>query len=196
MPATGPFPGTRDLAPLPDGTPVCAVMGDSHAALFAHAGWRPGQVKATLRHRLLDHGLADPRQLDPGGLCLTDRLAGRARPAAHAFEGNIRSTGAHADLAGEPARHDARRARGAGRGRRSDGVHLVPAFGGLAAPWWDDDAVGLISGLTFATRAPQLARAALESIAFQVEDTVAAIEALVGPSTRCSSTAARPPTAR
>jgi len=56
---------------------------------------------------------------------------------------------------------------------------LSIAFGGLAAPWWDDEAVGLISGLTFATRVPQLVRAALESIAFQVEDTVAAIDAPV-----------------
>jgi glycerol kinase len=43
----GPFPAVRGLAPLREGTPVLAVLGDSHAALFAHAGWRPGVVKAT-----------------------------------------------------------------------------------------------------------------------------------------------------
>src|SRR5215212_7334647 len=40
----GPFPAVRDLPPLRHGTPIAAVMGDSHAALFAHAGWRPGHV--------------------------------------------------------------------------------------------------------------------------------------------------------
>jgi glycerol kinase len=57
----------------------------------------------------------------------------------------------------------------------------VPAFGGLGAPWWDDEAVGLLSGLSFGTRVPQLARAALESIAFQVEDVVAAVDREVAP---------------
>ncbi|MEU6731583.1 FGGY family carbohydrate kinase, partial [Nonomuraea wenchangensis] len=47
VPSCGPFPAVRDLAPLPDGVPVLAVLGDSHAAMFAHAGWRPGIVKAT-----------------------------------------------------------------------------------------------------------------------------------------------------
>jgi glycerol kinase len=170
--STGPFPATRGLAPVPDGTPVCAVMGDSHAALFAHAGWRPGQVKATYGTGSSIMCLGDPATHT--NLCLTIAwdLFGEV---AHAFEGNIRSTGATLTWLAQllnttPAELAAQAAGDAG------GVHLVPAFGGLAAPWWDDEAVGLISGLTFATRLPQLARAALESIAFQVEDTVAAIE--------------------
>ena len=170
--STGPFPGTRDLAPLKDGTPVCAVMGDSHAALFAHAGWRPGQVKATYGTGSSIMCLGDPAT--PTNLCLTIAWDVNGQ-VAHAFEGNIRSTGATLTwlaklLDTTPEELAAKAADDAG------GVHLVPAFGGLAAPWWDDEAVGLISGLTFATRVPQLARAALESIAFQVEDTVAAID--------------------
>jgi glycerol kinase len=179
VPSTGPFPAVRDLAPLPDGTPVRAVMGDSHAALFAHAGWRPGQVKATFGTGSSIMSLGDPNAWTPGGLCLTVAWHDEHGPA-HAFEGNIRSSGATvtwlANLLGLTPAELADRA-----GESSEGVHLVPAFGGLAAPWWDDDAVGLIAGLTFATRREHLARAALESIAFQVEDAVAAIEALVGP---------------
>jgi glycerol kinase len=179
VPSIGPFPAARDLAPLPDGTPICAVMGDSHSALFAHAGWRRGQVKATFGTGSSIMSLGDPHAWTPGGLCLTVAWQDEHGPA-HAFEGNIRSSGATvtwlANLLGTTPAELAAEAGGS-----SEGVHLVPAFGGLAAPWWDDDAVGLISGLTFATRRPQLARAALESIAFQVEDTVAAIEALVGP---------------
>jgi glycerol kinase len=177
IPSTGPFPGTRGLAPLQDGTPVCAVMGDSHAALFAHAGWRPGQVKATYGTGSSIMALGEPAQWTPGGLCLTIAWDVNGQ-LAHAFEGNVRSTGATltwlANLLNTTP--DALASQAADS---ADGVHLVPAFGGLAAPWWDDEAIGLISGLTFGTRAPQLARAALESIAFQVEDTVAAIEAPV-----------------
>jgi glycerol kinase len=175
VPSTGPFPAARGLAPLQDGTPVCAVMGDSHAALFAHAGWRPGQVKATYGTGSSIMCLGEPNAHT--NLCLTIAwdLDGEV---AHAFEGNIRSTGATLTwlarlLDTTPDALAAQAADAAG------GVHLVPAFGGLAAPWWDDEAVGLISGLTFATGAPQLARAALESIAFQVEDTVAAIDSPV-----------------
>jgi glycerol kinase len=179
MPSTGPFPATRGLAPLLDGTPVCAVMGDSHSALFAHAGWRPGHVKATFGTGSSIMSLGDATAWSPGGLCLTIAWEDEHGPA-HAFEGNIRSTGATLTwLANLLSTTPAALAEHAAAS--SEGVHLVPAFGGLAAPWWDDEAVGLISGLTFATRMPQLARAALESIAFQVEDTVAAIEAHTGP---------------
>lgn len=57
------------------------------------------------------------------------------------------------------------------------GVHLVPAFAGLGAPHWDQDACGLISGLTRGTTKAHLARAALESIAFQVADLLTAMRA-------------------
>jgi glycerol kinase len=176
--SNGPFPAAQGLAPLPDGVPVGGVMGDSHSALFAHAGWRPGQVKATYGTGSSIMSLGDPAAETPAELCLT--VAWDAGTPRYAYEGNIRSTGATlvwlADFLGTtPGELTAAAA------DSSDGVHLVPAFGGLGAPWWDDAAVGTISGLTFGTRLPQLARAALESIAFQVEDVVAAVERHVGP---------------
>jgi hypothetical protein len=57
------------------------------------------------------------------------------------------------------------------------GVILVPAFTGLGAPHWDADARGAIVGLTRGTTAAHIARAALESIAFQSADLLAAMEA-------------------
>lgn len=57
----------------------------------------------------------------------------------------------------------------------SNGVFFVPAFAGLGAPYWDQKAQGLISGLTRGTRAAHIARAALEAIAFQVADVVNAM---------------------
>ena len=146
------------------GLPITAVLGDSHAALYAHGV--PG-VKVTY-----GTGSSVMRLGSAAGdaVCLTvawnDQLA---------MEGNIRSSGATvawlADLLGVSPAEVGHMALNAS----SDGVHLVPAFGGLAAPWWDDTAVGLISGLTLGTKAPQLARAALESIAHQVADVVDAM---------------------
>jgi glycerol kinase len=163
---------------VPDGTPVTAVMGDSHAALYAHAGWRPGQVKATYGTGSSIMGLGDPTGRDSAALCMT--IAWDDGAPAYAFEGNIRATGATLTWLAEL--FDTEPAELVGRaGPTSDGLHLVPAFGGLGAPWWDEEAVGLLSGLTFGTRAPQLIRAALESVAFQVEDVVAAMDRLGAP---------------
>ena len=169
----GPFPAVRGLAPVPDGTPVTAVMGDSHAALYAHAGWRAGYVKATYGTGSSIMGLGDPSAASASdALCVT--VAWDDGGPAYAFEGNIRSAGATltwlAELFGTTPAALAERAADS-----SEGVHLVPAFGGLGAPWWDDEAVGLLSGLSFGVRLPHLARAALESVAFQVEDVVAAV---------------------
>jgi glycerol kinase len=175
--STGPFPPVRGLPPLRDGTPVCAVMGDSHAALFAHAGWRPGQVKATYGTGSSIMSLAGPSAGGGEALCLT--LAWDDGEPAYALEGNVRSAGA--TLAWLAAFLDTTPAALVERAApSSDGVHLVPAFTGLGAPWWDDEAVGLLSGLTFRTGATHVARAALESIAFQVEDVVRAVEDQVG----------------
>jgi len=176
--SSGPFPPLRGLAPLRDGTPVTAALGDSHAALYAHAGWHPGRVKATYGTGSSIMGLGHP----PGGasdaLCLT--VAWDDGEPALAFEGNIRATGATltwlAEFLGTTPSALAEAA-----AETSDGIHLVPGFGGLGAPWWDDGAVGLLSGLTFGSRVPHVARAALESIAFQIEDVVAAVDREVGP---------------
>jgi glycerol kinase len=177
VPSSGPFPRARGLAPLADGTHVLGVLGDSHAALFAHAGWRPGCVKATYGTGSSIMSTADPESAGDG-LCLT--VAWQTEWPVHALEGNIRSTGATLIWLGQVLGYTPDELAELAASS-SDGVHLVPAFGGLGAPWWDDSAVGLLSGLSFGTGLPQIARAALESIAFQVEDVVAALERASGP---------------
>src|SRR5690606_4923028 len=62
----------------------------------------------------------------------------------------------------------------------TQGVDIVPAFGGLSAPWWDDDAVALVSGLGLGTQAAHLARAAFESVVHQTEDLFGAVEKGLG----------------
>lgn len=149
------------------GLPITAVLGDSHAALYAHGDQADHGVKVTYG---TGSSVMRLGEVDNDGVCLTvawnDRLA---------VEGNIRSSGSTvawlAELLGTEPDRIAAMAVDAG----SDGVHLVPAFGGLAAPWWDDTAVGVLSGLTLGTRPAQLARAAVESIAHQVADVVDAM---------------------
>lgn len=176
--STGPFPKTRGLHPRLDGVPLTGVLGDSHAALFAHGGWAPGRVKVTYGTGSSVMGAAPLTELRDGGVAQT--VAWELEAPCYALEGNIRSSGATlvwlarllgttvADLAGTAA-------------ETSDGVVLVPAFSGLGAPWWDERAQGLLAGLRETTRPEHVARAALESIAFQVEDVVAAVEEQAGP---------------
>ncbi|GAA0974701.1 FGGY-family carbohydrate kinase [Acrocarpospora macrocephala] len=170
----GPFPAVRDLAPLPDGVPVLAVMGDSHAAMFAHAGWRAGVVKATYGTGSSIMAIGDCG--DAPGLCRS--IAWDLGGPTLAVEGNIRATGRTlswlAELFG--ATPEILLAEAADTG----GVAIVPAFGGLGAPWWEPDATAIVAGLTLGTRRGQLVAAALEAIAFQVEDVVAALERATG----------------
>ncbi len=149
------------------GLPITAVLGDSHAALFAHGDAADGGVKVTYGTGSSVMRLGVPAS---DSVCLT--IAWDRQLAA---EGNIRSSGATiawlaSFLSVTPERIGQMAATAS-----SDGVVLVPGFGGLAAPWWDDTAVGLISGLTLSTRPSQLARAAVESIAHQVGDVVEAM---------------------
>ena len=179
--STGPFPAARGLAPLPDGVPVGAVMADSHSALFAHGAYAPGPVKATHGTGSSVMGLIDRagvRDGDAGapGVCLT--LAWQIGAPTLAFEGNIRSAGSTliwaAELLGVTTQQLADLAATMPNSR---GVHLVPAFGGLGAPWWDASASATATGFAFGvTRAP-FARAALDSIAHQIADVLDAVRA-------------------
>ena len=152
------------------GVPLRAVLGDSHAALYAHGVQAAGAVKVTYGTGSSAMRLVRSVELVPDGVCAT---VAWADPAARlAAEGNIRSTGATvAWLAGVVGLTPEALADEAARSSR-DGTYLVPAFGGLAAPWWDDAAVGLIGGVTLGTTRAHLARAAIESIAFQIDDVV------------------------
>ncbi|MFI6738848.1 glycerol kinase [Nonomuraea sp. NPDC050451] len=172
----GAFPAVRDLAPLPDGVPVLAVMGDSHAAMFAHAGWRPGVVKATYGTGSSVMAIGDCGQAP--GLCRS--VAWDIDGPVLGVEGNIRATGRTVSWLAElfGVRTEELLAEAADTG--PEGVHFVPAFGGLGAPWWEPDATPVVTGLTLGTRRGQLVAAALEAVAFQVEDVVTAIEQAVG----------------
>lgn len=171
----GDFPATRGLAPVPDGTPVRAVLGDSHAAMFAHAGWRPGVVKATYGTGSSVMALGDPG--DSAALCRS--VAWDVSGPVLAVEGNIRATGRSLSWLAELFGVDEQELLDEAPPSAGQ-VQFVPAFGGLGAPWWDPDAVAVLSGLTLGTRRGELVAAALDAVVNQVEDVVGAIDASVG----------------
>ena len=174
----GPFPTSRGLAPLPDGVPVHAVMGDSHAALFAHGAFEPGRVKATYGTGSSVMGLADDPVPPASGLCST--IAWTIAGPRFAAEGNIRATGAALVWLAELFEVTPAELAELGARSESNGVALVPGFNGLGAPWWDMHATGLITGLTLGSKRGELARAALDAIVYQVADVVKAIDDHVG----------------
>jgi glycerol kinase len=177
----GPFPALRDVPGLLDGTPVLAVLADSHAALFAHGAWSPGEVKATYGTGSSVMGACDVDDKVPDGLCHTVAWQAPQTEPVYAVEGNIRSSGSTLTwLARTVSRSPAELAQLAATTSTSGGVTIVPAFNGLGAPWWDSATQGLITGLSLGSGLDQLARAALESIAFQIEDVVQAMSGAVG----------------
>jgi len=161
--------------------PVAGLIGDSHSALFGHAAFQPGSVKATYGTGSSLMTLTDKPVISRRGLSTTIAWWFGEHPA-YALEGNILVTGSAVQWLGEllrlpdPAQDAAALAEQASD---TGGVYLVPAFVGLGAPYWRAEARGLITGLTRGTSAAQLARATLESIAYQVRDVFEAMEAEV-----------------
>ena len=199
-PSSGVAGETVDCGRLPAGVPVASMIGDSHAALFGQGGFRVGSVKATYgtgsslmsatpELAFSTNGLSSTVAWGIGEEVQIPRLASLARDdsgrhpersrgiCTYALEGNISATGAAlqwvSDLLGldDPAAA----AELAASVTSAEGVSFVPAFVGLGAPHWAERARGLVSGITRSTGAPQLARAALEAIAFQVHDVFAAM---------------------
>ncbi|MGH7118665.1 MAG: FGGY-family carbohydrate kinase [Gemmataceae bacterium] len=179
--SVGPFPKTRAFASLPDGIPIAAVLGDSHAALFGHGLHATGTVKATYGTGSSVMGLIGERVVgDASGTCLTIAWQVRDAPPAYAVEGNIRSAGSTLrwlanifglsveELIGEAITAPAAQ------------VHLVPAFNGLGAPYWDDNATALLADFKLSTTRSALFRGAFESIPHQVADVIEDVERSTG----------------
>lgn len=163
--------------------PISGVMGDSHAALFGHCGWSEGDAKATYGTGSSIMSNIGGAPADPGEGIVLSLAWGREGRAEYVFEGNIHSTGYTMrwlrDALGLFSDYgDAERmaAEAGGNG----GVYLVPAFGGLGAPHWAHGISAIVTGLSHGSDRRHLVRAGLESIAFQIRDLVAEMDARSG----------------
>jgi len=162
--------GWKDL----DGAPVHGILGDSHAALFAHAGWRPGVAKATYGTGSSVMTLTTEDSSDSPALCRTVAWQLPGQAPALAWEANILSAGSTVSWLAEMLATSASDLAEVAASS-SAGVVLVPAFNGLGAPWWDGGATALITGVSLGTTSAHLARAALDSVVLQVDDVLTAL---------------------
>ncbi len=174
---------TKDAAPIPDGLPIAALVGDQQAALFGQSCFGAGLTKATYGTGcfILMHTGDKPIASDRGLLTTLAATAGSS--PASAFEGSIFAAGAAVQWCRDNlgVALDAAGAAGLAEGvPDSDGTVFVPAFTGLGSPHWAPDARAAIFGMTRGTTAAHLMRAALESMAFQVQDVLNVMSAESG----------------
>ena len=161
------------------GLPIAGALGDQQAALFGQTCFAPGEAKNTYGtgcFMLLNTG---PTPVPSANGLLTTlgyQLAGQ--PPVYALEGSIAITGALVQWLRDNLGLIATAAEIEPLARSvpdNGGVYFVPAFSGLYAPYWKDNARGVIAGLTrFATKA-HLARAALEATAYQTREVLDAM---------------------
>jgi len=161
------------------GVAISGDLGDQQAALVGQACFKPGEAKNTYGtgcFMLMNTG--EKAVLSKFGLLTTVAYKVGAKPACYALEGSIAITGALVqwlrDNLGliEKSSDIEVLARTV---NDNGGVYFVPAFSGLYAPYWKDDARGVIAGLTRFVNKGHMARAVLEATAFQVREVVDAM---------------------
>ena len=163
--------------------PITGVAGDQQAAGLGQACVEPGMVKCTYGtgcFALMNTGDSVVRSRN--GLLGTVAYRHRGE-VAYALEGSIFIAGAAVQWLRDALRIIAHAPETEGLAsslRDNGGVYLVPAFAGLGAPHWDPDARGALFGLTRNSGFAHLARAALESVAYQTRDLMVAMAADAG----------------
>jgi glycerol kinase len=177
--STGPF-GVTDETIFGAPIAITGALGDQQASLFGHGCFARSDVKATYGTGAfvwLNLG-ADPDAPAPDGLLKT--VAWLLEEPCYALEGFVMAAGAVLDWLAERlgiaegAPGIVERATIAGS---ADGTILVPAFQGLASPWWRPEARAGLLGLTRATTTGQICHAGLDAICFQIRSV---IEAMAG----------------
>jgi glycerol kinase len=172
--------GVADASVLGQALPISGVAGDQQSALVGQSCFAAGDVKSTygtgafLVVNTAHHQVPSKHRLLT---TIAYRLNGTV---TYALEGSILSAGAAVQwlrdglgLISQASDVESL----AGSAPHSGGVYVVPAFTGLGAPYWDPDARAAIVGLTRASTRSEIARATLDSVAYQTADLLAAMSA-------------------
>jgi glycerol kinase len=182
LPRIAPSSASYGVAAIPAlrGVPIAGILGDQQAALVGQACFEPGEAKNTYGtgcFMLMNTG----REVVPSSAGLITTVAYQLgdEPPHYALEGSIAIAGAlvqwlrdNLKIIAASSEIEALASEVADNGD----VYIVPAFSGLFAPYWQDRARGVVTGLTrYATRA-HIARAALEAVAYQTRDVLEAME--------------------
>ncbi len=159
--------------------PISGIAGDQQAALFGQCCFEPGEAKNTYGTGcFLLTNIGDKPIPSKNGLLTTVAAVEKGRKTEYALEGSVFVGGAvirwlRDQMAlireSSDSEYFARKVKSCG------GVYFVPAFSGLGAPHWDMDAKGCVVGLTAGTGTNHIIRASLESIAYQTEDVISAM---------------------
>lgn len=179
-PSVGEFGEVRSTGLL-TGVPITGVLGDQQAALFGQACFTPGMAKNTYGTGcfVLANTGGEVRESD-SGLVATVAYQIDGQAPVYAMEGSIAVAGSLIQwlrdnlglIASAPEVEEL-----AASVEDNGGAYIVPAFSGLFAPHWRDDARGVIAGLTRYVTKAHLARAALEASAYQTRDVIDAMQA-------------------
>ena len=160
--------------------PIAGIAGDQQAALFGQMCTHPGMVKNTYGtgcFMLMNTG----EKAVPSTNNLLTTVAWKVNGVTqYALEGSVFIAGAVVQWLRDGLkiiRSSAEVEALANEVESCDGVYVVPAFAGLGAPYWNQHARGTMVGITRGTTAAHMARAALESIAYQTMDVLKAMEA-------------------
>jgi glycerol kinase len=172
--------GESDQAVLGASIPIGGIAGDQQAALFGQQCVRNGMVKNTYGTGCFMLMQTGDRPIASGARLLTTVAWKIGERVDYALEGSVFVGGAVVQWLRDGlglirSASDVNAL--AGSVDDNGGVYFVPAFAGLGAPHWDPLARGTVIGLTGGSRAGHLARAAVESIAFQTTDIVQAMRA-------------------
>ena len=176
--------GHSRLPSVLDGVPIAGILGDQQAATFGQAAFDAGESKNTYgtgNFLLVNTGTDIIRSRS--GLITTVAYRCGDEPARYALEGSIAVTGSLVqwlrDNLGIIQRSEDVETLAA-TVDDNGGAYFVPAFSGLFAPYWRPDARGALVGLTRYVNKAHIARAALESTAFQTRDVIEAVVADTG----------------
>ncbi|WP_199140816.1 glycerol kinase GlpK [Pedobacter sp. ASV12] len=163
--------------------PIAGIAGDQQAALFGQMCIEPGMVKNTYGtgcFMLMNIGKTPKISTNNLLTTIAWKLNGEVY---YALEGSIFIAGAVVQWLRDELGFISKSAdveKLAAKVKDTQGVYIVPAFAGLGAPHWDQHARGTITGLTRGTNKSHIARAALESIAYQTMDVLKAMESDAG----------------
>ena len=170
--------GMLDPAILGRAIPVTAMAGDQHASLFGQACLKVGDIKNTYGtgcFMLMNTGNQPVRSANGLLTTMAWRIGGKP---VYALEGSVFMGGATIQWLRDELKMITHAAESEGLAQSisgTGGVYLVPAFTGLGAPWWDMYSRGTLVGMTRGTGRAHIVRAALEAIAYQSEDLMAAM---------------------
>ncbi len=160
--------------------PIAGIAGDQQSALFGQMCTQPGMVKNTYGtgcFMLMNTGEKAVASKNNLLTTVAWKINGKTE---YALEGSVFIAGAVVQWLRDGLgiiRSSTDVEKLAGKVKDSDGVYIVPAFTGLGAPYWNQHARGTIVGITRGTTAAHIAKAALDSIAYQTADVLKAMEA-------------------